>query len=265
MKMLSFPNPKQVVSLLSKVKRILFPAIFPRHCPFCGRILPYSMMICDSCRKRLPLISQPFCYRCGKPLTDERQELCYDCRIFPKSFDRGLSLFLYNSMTRSSITAFKYHNQRYLSDFFVRAICHVHGKELIRWHIDALIPIPIHKNKRKKRGYNQAELIALQLAGRLNLPCYPDLIQRRVDTLPQKEFSPQARLTNLNKAFVLNPAYLDDRKKLKSGKLRHVLLIDDIYTTGATMESCTRLLKAAGVSRVSVYSLCIGVSRDEFI
>lgn len=253
------------LKVLSVVRHKVLPVFFPRHCPFCGRILPHSMLLCRDCQSRMPLIHGPTCYMCGKPLGDSRQELCYDCRIFPKSFDRGLSLFLYNSMTRSSITAFKYHNQRYLADFFVSAIWRMHNKELIRWHPDAVIPIPIHENKRKKRGYNQTELIAVRLARLLGIPCCTDLLLRRIDTLPQKQFSPQARLNNLNRAFCLNPAYLDERGRIRGGGPGSILLIDDIYTTGATMESCTRLLKAAGIPEIYVYSLSIGVSRDEIL
>ena len=250
-------------SVLYTARQFVLPILYPRRCPFCQELLPYSSCICDSCRARLPLIHHPACLRCGKPLPSDQQELCYDCRIFPKSFDQGLSLFLYNSMTRTAVVAFKYHNQRYLSDFFVDGICRRHEAQLKSWHLQAVLPIPIHKNKRKKRGYNQAELLAKQLAARLNLPCYHDLLLRNVDTLPQKQLSPQARLSNLNKAFGLNPRYLDACGRLTLPHLKRVLLIDDIYTTGATMESCTRLLKSAGIGKVFIYSLCIGVSREE--
>ncbi len=141
----------------------------------------------------------------------------------------------------------------------------MHLRQLNSWHLQAVIPVPIHKNKRKKRGYNQAELIASQLALRLNLPCYTNLVLRNQDTLPQKQFSPQARLSNLKKAFGLNPAYMDDQGQLVIEERKRILLVDDIYTSGATMESCTRLLKSAGVEKVYIYSVCIGVSRDEIL
>ena len=248
----------KILSLL--MRQNLLPILYPRHCPFCQKVLPYRQMICESCRRQLPLIHSPVCYRCGKPLNNPRQELCYDCRIFPKSFDQGLALFLYNSMTQPAVLGFKYHNQRYYADFFVHAICSMHILQIKHWHLQAIVPVPIHKNKRKKRGYNQAQLLAEQLALRCNLPTYPNLILRDIDTLPQKEFSPQARLSNLNRAFRLNPTY--------QSLLQHmdrILLIDDIYTTGATMESCCRLLKSAGVRHVYIYSLCIGVARDEIL
>ena len=252
-----------------RIKTKILPIFFPRKCPFCDKIISSSSYICKACVTRLPLIHSPVCYQCGKPLNKEHQELCYDCRTFPKSFDGGLSLFLYNSMTQKAMIAFKYHNARYLADFFVKAICSFHLPQIKTWNIQAIVPIPIHKNKRKKRGYNQTELIASQLALLLNLPCYPDLILRQINTLPQKQFSPQARLNNLHRAFCLNPHYTKDiskdRHTLLPENLRHLLLVDDIYTTGATMESCTRLLKEAGVEKVYVYSLCIGIARDEIM
>ena len=237
----------------------VLPVFYPRHCPFCEELLPYGHMICESCQRKLPIIHGPSCYRCGKPLNDDRLELCYDCRIFPKSFEEGLSLFLYNNMMRHAIVSFKYHNQRYYADFFVHAILRMHLQKIKSWNLQAILPVPVHKNKKKKRGYNQAALLADQLAFYLNLPSYDDYIIRKIDTIPQKQFSPQARLNNLNQAFTLNPKY-----KTRQIPLR-VMIIDDIYTSGATMESCTRLLKSNGIHEVYIYSLCIGVARDEIL
>ncbi len=269
LKMTYLHTIKFLHSLAHKARLFFTTILYPRHCPFCGRILTYGEQICNSCRQKLPLIHGPVCYHCGKPLNQSRQELCYDCRIFPKSFDQGLALLLYNSMTRTAISAFKYHNQRYMADYFARAIYHMHSHQINKWQVQAIIPIPIHKNKRKKRGYNQAELLAKCLARELNLPDFPDFILRKTDTLPQKQFSPQARLNNLNKAFELNPKYLsctdENPSFIELNNLHSVLLIDDIYTTGATMESCTRLLKKAGIRSVYIYSVCIGISRDEII
>lgn len=153
--------------------------------------------------------------------------------------------------------AFKYENNRFLSHFFTGEIIKHHRILLQKWHPDAIIPIPIHKNKYKKRGYNQAELLAKDLSVLLNLSYYPNILIRSVDTLPQKQFNPQARLNNLQKAFSLNPRY---QKLLES--FSSVLLIDDIYTTGATMEACTRILLEGGVKKVYICSVCIGISRD---
>ncbi len=152
--------------------------------------------------------------------------------------------------------AFKYKNYGILSQFFAEEIWRQHREILLHWHFEAVVPIPIHKNKRKKRGYNQAELLAKELSTRLNLPCYSHLLQRVIDTLPQKQLSPQSRLNNLKNAFCINP---DGLRRLPP--LSAVLLIDDIYTTGATMEVCARTLRNAGIQKVYIYSVCIGESR----
>ncbi len=152
---------------------------------------------------------------------------------------------------------YKYHNRRTLHSFFTSRILDVHASLLKRWHPDVVIPVPIHRNKRKKRGYNQAELLSRSLAGLLNLSHCPDLLIRTLDTLPQKQFSPQARLTNLARAFRINPRYSS-----KPISWNSVLLVDDIYTTGATMEACSRILHQYGFSKVYILSVCIGVSRE---
>lgn len=248
-------NPLQKITPAFK---ILLSFLYPRHCPICDKVLPSSSFLCERCRNKLPLIKEPFCYQCGKPVASPEQELCYDCRTFPKSFKKGLALFLYNEITRPSMTAFKYQNKRILSDFFIQEILSAHRCALDSWNIQGIIPVPVHKHKRKARGYNQAEILAKQLAFHLNLPCYTDLLIRILDTTPQKNFTPQARLNNLTNAFSINEKY--DSENLSS--LGRILLIDDIYTTGATMEICTRILLSAGVPEVCVYSVCIGTSRD---
>lgn len=248
---------KELQKIILRAK-MLIPCLYPRHCPKCDKVLPSTVYICNYCKRELPYIKEPFCYQCGKPVNSYEQELCYDCRIFPKSFKKGLALLLYNEVTRPFITAFKYQNKRILSDFFIQEILSKHQELLKSWHIQGIVPVPIHKNKRRSRGYNQANLLAKQLAFYLNVPCFSDLLIRTIDTTPQKNFSPQARLTNLTDAFDIHEKY----KNTDLTSLGRLLLIDDIYTTGATMEICTRVMLNAGISEVFIYSICIGTSRD---
>lgn len=157
------------------------------------------------------------------------------------------------------MSAFKYENKRILADFFIQEVIAHRLSLLESFGINAVVPIPIHKNKYKKRGYNQAALLSARLASALNLSHYPDMLIRSVDTLPQKQFSPQARLNNLKKAFCFNSRY---DKLISQNTPLSVLLVDDIYTSGATMEACTRILLESGISEVYILSICIGVSRD---
>lgn len=177
-------------------------------------------------------------------------------RVFKEDF---LFFFINNKKTRPIMSAFKYQNRRGLADFFCQELCRYRLSQLRDLGADAVIPVPIHKNKYKKRGYNQAALLSSRLALTLNLPHYPDMLIRSVDTLPQKQFNPQARLNNLKKAFCFNSHY---DKLLSQSTPFSVLLVDDIYTSGATMEACTRILLEAGISEVYILSICIGIARD---
>ena len=250
-------RPERRQAFFSFMVNRICPILYPRHCPVCQRTLPYGRIVCEKCLLLLPRVREPVCFCCGKPVLSEAQELCYDCRTFPKSFQRGLALFLYNEITRPFMADFKYHNRRFLAYFFSDEIIKTHHSLLLSWHIQAVIPVPVHKNKRKKRGYNQAALLGRELAVRLHLPCYPKLLLRIVDTLPQKHLNPRLRLKNIQNAFCINPSL-----QPLVNHLQTVLLVDDIYTTGSTLEACTRVLHEAGVRNVYVCSVCIGVARD---
>ena len=252
---------KNIIEKLHKIKtrigRIFLPILFPRHCPVCRKIVSYGHKVCLSCYHKLPFVMYPTCYRCGKPISDPAMEYCYDCRIFPKTFQAGCSLFLYNQLTQPAMVDYKYHNRRVLTDFYIEEFLYRYYPLMKSWGIQAVIPVPVHSSKKKKRGYNQAELLSAAIADALNIAHYPDLLIRRINTLPQKQFTPQARLNNLRKAFTINPDYMVMRKKPA-----RLLLVDDIYTTGATMEACTRALHHFGIEQVYVCSICIGASRD---
>lgn len=231
----------------------LINVLFPKRCPVCLRILPSSLTICSSCREKLIFVRQPFCYLCGKPLADFEEEYCYDCRRHPKSFERGFAVMLYDKNTKFSMTQFKYHNKREFSDFYIREALRLYGDVFSKLSIQAILPVPVHEKKKKERGYNQAELLAKTLSRSLSIPTYSSILIRSVYTAPQKELSPRERLANLARAFDVNPDFQTNCHLLKT-----VLLVDDIYTTGATLEACTRVLKKYGVQTVYTLCICIG-------
>ncbi|MBR0410043.1 MAG: ComF family protein [Eubacterium sp.] len=253
----AFLHSEKYIHYSFRLRESLLPLLFPRHCPACGKLLPGGVLICDKCRRSLPWIKEPACFQCGKPVGSPEQELCYDCRQFPKSFSRGISLLLYNEQTRPIMTNFKYHNRRILSGYFAGEICQRYHDRLLTWKPGLIIPIPVHRKKLKRRGYNQAALLARDLSALTKIPYCSDLLFRNTDTAPQKNLSPQARLNNLKDAFSMNPDY-----RYLPTTCPDVLLIDDIYTTGATMETCSRVLLKAGFRRIYVCTVCAGVSRD---
>ena len=120
---------------------------------------------------------------------------------------------------------------------------------LLSWQPDALIPVPLHKSRMRKRGFNQAALVAERMGERLGIPVEEKLLIRVKKTSPQKELNDSARRENLKNAFQLCG---------NDVKLKRVVLIDDIYTTGSTLDAAAAALLAAGVEKVYFLSICIG-------
>ena len=191
----------------------------------------------------------PYCMKCGKTLDTEEEEYCGDCRILPKSFKRGFPVFFYEGAVKFPLYNFKYKNQRDLAVFFADCISRYYKKEIDRLGIDGIVPVPLHTNKKRKRGYNQAELLAEQLGKKFGKEVYPHYLVRNIDTSPQKELNDKARMKNLKNAFKIGQNTIN---------LKKVLLVDDIYTSGATIEACTRVLLSAGAEEVYYTSVAVG-------
>lgn len=227
--------------------------LFPRRCPVCEDIAELAgKLICPSCISKLSPVRQPTCRKCGKELFSEQAEYCFDCSRHKRSFESGAALFNYNEAAKRSMAAIKYRNKREFLDFYAEVMVHRFSHILKNWKPDVLVPIPVHPSRRRRRGFNQAEELARRLSCLLDIPIETRLLVRRRKTAPQRELNPQQRLANLQQAFAVNP---------KCPVPRTVILIDDIYTTGSTMEACTRVLKAAGVQEVHFLVICIGGGR----
>lgn len=224
--------------------------LFPRRCAMCDEILGREEKgCCRDCYLKLSFIEQPFCYCCGKPLEQEEREYCMDCSKTRRSFVSNRSLLLYDERTELSIARFKFQNRREYAKFYGKELSDRYKSRILSWQPDALLPVPIHPKKYKKRGFNQAELVAKELGRRLAIPVLTDILVRKVETAAQKELSPVERLENLERAFQICE---------NSVKLDKVILVDDIYTTGATLEACSRVLLSYGVQRVYGVTVAAG-------
>ena len=228
--------------------------LFPPICPLCSKeLLDKGERICKSCSKKQIFLKEPTCYSCGKPMKDHEKEYCSDCRQHPKNFERGMGLCVYQKPVTDSLAAIKYKNQRKFARYYLEEIRKRKYKELLQLRVDAVIPVPIHRKKRRKRGFNQAEIFAKEIAEMLDQPMYPKIVERVHDTKPQKQLNPGERKKNLKKAFHGNL-----QQYQKSGKPKRVLLVDDIYTTGATAQAVTAVLKQMGVREVYIFCIAIG-------
>ena len=231
-----------------KLVRHVIQLLFPLRCPVCDRIVrPRGEKICTECMGKLKLLTPPWCLRCGKKLTEE-VEFCMDCKKKRHEFVRGRALYEYGSAA-PSIYRFKYGKRQEYADFFGEEIVRYLGDFLKEVQPDALIPIPLHRERLAKRGYNQAALLARAVGKYSGVSVEEKMLVRVKNTTPLKLQNPSERQNNLKKAF--NIAENDV-------KLNTTVIIDDIYTTGSTIDEAARTLKAAGVQKIYFITLACG-------
>lgn len=224
--------------------------LYPPRCALCDTILTgQESGCCSSCRKKLPWVLQPFCMQCGKPVGGWEREYCDDCMHTRHWYDQGAAAFTYTGAMRRSVYRMKTENRRDYLDFYAEAMAAVLQKHLRSWKPELLLPVPMHWKKRQRRGYNQAELLAKKISGLTGIPMDRKRICCTRAHTAQKQLGRQERMQNLKGSFAL--------KRPVEG-LRRVVLIDDVYTTGSTVDALAELLKKAGISQVFFLALCIG-------
>ncbi len=232
---------------IKRIKNAMLDIVFPPICPVCNKIAS-SGRICPGCERKLSPVDGPLCEKCGKSV-DEGERFCTDCRIGSHLYDEGCAAFEYDEYMSESMYRFKYNGKREFADWYAAAMASKLTTKIRAWKPQVIIPVPVHKSRLKKRGYNQAYLIAKELSEHLSIPVRDDLTSRVTDTKVQKELGAASRQNNLKKAFNVTPNVV---------KYESVLIVDDIYTTGATIDALAGALKAAGVRKVYFATVCIG-------
>lgn len=223
--------------------------LYPARCPICHGILKGRDGICPECRKKLPYIREPKCKKCGKQMESAEEEYCRDCKRFSHAFDRGAAVYTYNDVMARSVAMFKYHNRREYAKVYAKEMYRCCSRFLKSCAPEVILPVPIHRQKKRQRGFNQAELVAKELGKLLNVPVDADYLIRKAKTIPQKELTRQQRKRNLKEAFEVS----------KDGKYyKRVLLIDDIYTTGATMDAVSEILRENQTKIIFFLTICVG-------
>lgn len=239
----------------SKVEFIL-GFLYPRCCPVCGKIvMPKGNKICAGCKEHLIYIKEPRCKKCSKPIMNEEQEYCFDCSGKNFSYICGRALFEYNKEMKQSISEFKFHAKKEYVDFYVEEMLQHYKTWISDIEPDVILPVPLHKSKRRQRGFNQAELLAKGLGKVLKIPVITDFLIREKNTVPQKLLDNKERAKNLKHAFKVSDKYSKGNQMLYASK---ALLVDDIYTTGTTIDLCSKVLKENGISQVYFMTVCIG-------
>ncbi|MDY3918024.1 MAG: ComF family protein [Candidatus Limivivens sp.] len=222
---------------------------YPAKCPFCGDILKKERLICEQCEKNVKPLQGPKCKKCGKILGQKEREYCLDCSRTKHAYARGTAVYPYSGAVRRAVWRFKYQNRRCYARAFAEMMWETSGEQLKSWKPDLVIPVPLHPKRKKKRGYNQAFLLAEPIAGHLGIPVLENGLLRVTPTSPQKNLDRKKRQINLKRAFKIGK---DDVK------LKRILLVDDIYTTGSTIDAAAEILLEQGAAEVFFLALCIG-------
>ncbi|WP_040370388.1 ComF family protein [Blastomonas sp. AAP53] len=231
---------------LARALHALVDLVLPPRCPGCGVLVEGDLQFCAECWNALRFVSDPACTACGKPFADGRDDdlMCADCLAHPPLHDGIKAAVLYDDLSRSIVLKLKHGGKIGLARLVARHL---------QRHLPAdtqdvvLIPVPLHRWRLWQRGFNQSILIARALAAPHRLPVETDVLRRVRATPPLKGMTRKQRSAAIRGVFDI-PSHT--RPRIAG---RHVLLVDDVYTTGATTHACVRLLKQAGARRVTIF------------
>ena len=229
--------------------------IYPPVCQLCEeqRALAREGLVCPSCWSKVRFILPPFCQRCGLPFEGDLTTSfeCANCRDLELHFCSARSAVAAGGVILEAIHRYKYQRalwfEAFLADVFLRQA--VPALRAEKW--DLIVPVPLHPTKRREREFNQAERMAEPLGRALGIPLNKTLLQRVVPTRTQTLLTRQQRAANVQRAFTA-------RRGRRLGGER-VILVDDVFTTGATTNACAHVLRAAGASEVCVWTVARGL------
>jgi len=229
----------------------LLDQLLPPRCLSCGAGAQDSGRICPDCWKELDFLQGPMCRCCGHPFGfDMAQSLCASCQKSLPPFDRARAALRYDDGSRRMIISFKHGDRADYGDFFVQLLMQASQNlpSSLPSSLAFVVPVPLHKKRLRQRRYNQAALIARKFAAQKGFDYVADMLIRHRYTPPQEGNYGQ-RQRNVAGAFAFSEKY---REKIQD---RRIIVIDDVYTTGATASACARILKKAGAGSVEILTL----------
>ncbi|MCX5859383.1 MAG: ComF family protein [Proteobacteria bacterium] len=232
------------------IKRFL-NFFLPPVCSICGRVGGESIegTICSACRRQFTPVGHPLCTLCGRPFSAGDSHLCSRCLERQPVYDLARAGGLYRNTMVTAIHGLKYHERVHLAkDLAMWTLNHCAQPEFPP-QAEMIIPVPLHQRRLKERGFNQSQLLGRVLAKELHIPCDPFVLIRTKDTDPQVGLSEIERRENIRGAFAVSPG----RRSRIEGKA--LLVLDDVMTTGATVEECARTLKSSGADKVYVLTM----------
>lgn len=252
---------KQALDVLQKV----FDIILPPRCPLTGDNVDDQGMLSADAWVSLNFIAAPYCKCCGMPFIFDRQgednngaqsdELCMKCLEKAPPYNSARAALVYNDHSRPLILGFKHGDKTHFIRNFLPWL-HSAGRNFLL-DADAIIPVPLHHTRLIARRYNQAAIMAKYLEKTTEKPAIIDALLRTRATPPQGHLTIDQRQKNVSKAFTLKKKYENQIKDKK------IVLVDDVYTTGATVNECTKVLKSGGAQEVHILTIA-RVVKDEY-
>lgn len=243
----------KVTNLFKCIGEKFIDFLAPPRCPSCEDIVWSSKpkFWCPSCwENSIPWLNKPFCTKCGTPFRvfpdriSQDNGFCSECLSDPPEYDMIRSACLYEGIVTKLIVNLKY--RKWL--FYVPPLGEILEKAFLTWfseeHPDFIIPVPMHIQRLKDRGFNQSLLLAKELAKKVKIPCKHNIVMKVRNTTPQTKLNRTERKRNLRQAFIVSESakvYIKDAS---------VLIVDDVITTGTTILECAKVLKKAGAARV---------------
>lgn len=233
--------------IFKKAIEILGSIIFPYYCVLCNIQECDNYGFCIECWKKLIFINPPFCYVCGRmlELNLENKITCLKCIMHKNHFDHARSLFYFNDASQQLIHHIKYYDKTYSLKLLSKLVA-VNYKDFYSV-CDLIIPVPMHKSKRLKRLYNQAQVIGSYISQSLGIPIRNDILLKHKTTIAQSDLTAKQRKNNLKNCFTVHQKF-----RIKN---KNILLIDDVMTTGTTINRCSEMLKKHGADQVLCFTI----------
>jgi len=242
-------KPAALSPLLTQAAARALDLLLPPRCLSCGSVVIQVHSLCPTCWKGLRFLSPPQCYSCGLPFDHElpAESLCGGCLRKPPLWTRARAALAYDTGSKGMILRFKHAD--YTQAAITFAIWMERAAGPLLTEADIVAPVPLHRWRLFRRRYNQAALLASNLARRGGRRAIPDLLLRKRNTPSQGNLTARQRQRNVAGAFAVLPRWQPAVKDAR------ILLVDDVFTSGATLDACSKVLYRAGAERVEVVTL----------
>ena len=229
--------------------------VYPEVCQVCGaaRATPAECYLCAGCREQVRFLEPPFCERCGLPFQGSITNTfeCANCRDQSWAFASARSAVIARGPVLEVIHQYKYNRAFWFEPLLAGWLIDRARPELASSGWDCIVPVPLHPVKQREREFNQAERLARQLSAACGIPLHAGLLQRILPTRTQTQLTREERLANVRRAFACRGV-----ARLTGAR---IVVVDDVFTTGATTGACASVLKRAGASEVCVWTVARGI------